>query len=165
MASIRKRRGKWQVRVRRDGVAVTKTFTFRRDASTWAREIETKADRALAVPNTRVLKQTRLAELVTRYKDEVTPKKRGADNEVIVLNAFLRHAICQKKLADLTVADFVKYRDERLKEAKNNTLRRQLSPIQNMFKVAHKQWGLPIPINLVAALDTRPGAGRTGAPL
>jgi ATP-dependent DNA ligase len=48
MASIRKHRGKWQVRVRRDGVAVTKTFSLRKDASAWAREIETNADRAVA---------------------------------------------------------------------------------------------------------------------
>ena len=96
MASIRKHRGKWQVRVRRDGVAVTKTFTLRKDASAWAREIEAKADRAWLPPNTRILKQMTLADLVTRYKDEVTPKKKGADNEVIVLDAFLRHAVRQK---------------------------------------------------------------------
>ena len=49
MASIRKHRGKWQARVRRDGVAVTKTFTLRKDASAWAREIETRADRSSAI--------------------------------------------------------------------------------------------------------------------
>ena len=38
---------------------------------------------------------------------------------------------------------------------KVNTLKRQLNPIQNMFKVAYKEWGLPIPINPVAALRFR----------
>lgn len=155
MTSIRKHRRKWQARVRRDGVAITKTFTLRKDASAWARETETKADRALLPSNPRILKHMTLADLVTRYRNEVTPSKKGADNEVIILDAFLRHAICQKKLAHLTVADFIEYRDERLRVVKNNTLRRQLSPIQNMFKVAHREWGLPIPVNPVQAMGIK----------
>ena len=152
MATIRKHRRKWQVRVRRDGVAVSKTFTLRKDADAWAREIEVKADRALLPPNSRILKQITLADLVSRYKDDVTPNKKGAANEVVVLDAFLRHPICQKRLSELTVGDFARYRDERLAKVKVNTLKRQLNPIQNMFKVAYKEWGLPIPINPVAAL-------------
>ena len=66
MANIRKHRGKWQVRVRRDGVAVTKTFSLRKDASEWAREIEAKADRGLLPTNTRILKRMTLADLVAR---------------------------------------------------------------------------------------------------
>jgi hypothetical protein len=30
---------------------------------------------------------------VTRYRDEVVPRKRGAGSETLTLNAFLRHAI------------------------------------------------------------------------
>jgi hypothetical protein len=40
MASIRKHRDKWQVRVRRDGVALTKTFTLKHDAEQWARQTD-----------------------------------------------------------------------------------------------------------------------------
>jgi hypothetical protein len=39
MASVRKHRGRWQVRVRRHGVALTKTFTLKQDAEQWARNI------------------------------------------------------------------------------------------------------------------------------
>lgn len=152
LASIRRHRDRWQVRVRRDGVAVTKSFLLRRDAEQWARQTELKADRRELPPDIKQLSRITLAELVTRYRREVTPRKKSADTEVIVLDAFLRHPICKKRLSDLTVADFAHYRDERLLDVKVNTVRRQLNPIQNLFKVAHKEWGLPIAINPVAAL-------------
>lgn len=155
MANIRKMRDKYQARVKRGGRVLAKSFPTRRDAKLWARDLEAKADRAELPPDIRILKGVTLADLVTRYKNEVTPKKKGADDEIVVLNAFLRHPICQKRLAHLNVGDFASYRDERLKEVKNNTLRRQLSPIQNMFKVAYKEWRLPIPINPVAALGLK----------
>lgn len=150
MAAIRKHRGRWQVRVRRDGVSATKTFTLKQDAKAWATQIEAKAERGELPPDIKKLAQTTLADLIRRYRDEVSPTKKGAKMETIVLNAFLRHAICNKRLSELTVADFNRYRDERLGKVKVNTLRRQLNPIQNMFKVARKEWGLPLPTNPVA---------------
>ena len=157
VASIRRHRGKWQVRVRRDGVAVTRSFIVRRDAEQWARHIEAKAGCGDVPPDIRQLAKITLAELVTRYRDEVTTRKKGAEMETTVLNAFLRHPICGKRLSDLTASDFTQYRDQRLQKVKTNTLRRQLNPIQNMFNVARREWGLPIPINPVVALDLKAG--------
>ncbi|MEZ2142649.1 site-specific integrase [Bradyrhizobium sp. DN5] len=155
MATIRKRRGKWQVRVRRDGVALTKTFTVKQDAQTWARQTEAKAERRELPPDIKKLAQITLADLVTRYRDEVTVRKKGAEMETTILDAFLRHPICKKRLCDLTTADFARYRDERLKVVKNNTLRRQLNPVQNMFNIARKEWEVPMPSNPVAALNLK----------
>jgi integrase len=152
MASIRKHRDKWQVRVRRDGVAVTKTFTAKQDAQTWARQTEAKAERRELPPDIKKLAHITLADLIKRYRDEVTIRKKGAEMETTVLNAFLRHPICKKRLCDLTTADFARYRDERLQEIRDNSLRRQLNPIQNMFNVAKKEWDIPIPLNPVSAL-------------
>ena len=157
MATIRKRRDKWQVRVRRDGAALTKTFTFKKDAEQWARHIEVKAERRDLPPDIGELAKITLADLVTRYRDEVTPGKKGVEMETIVLNAFLRHPVCKKKLSDLTTADLAKYRDERLQDIKPNSLKRQLNPIQNMFNVARKEWGIPIPVNLISALGFKAG--------
>jgi integrase len=155
MASIRRHREKWQVRVRRDGVSVTKSFLVRRDAELWARHTELKADRGDLPPDIKQLARISLGELVVRYRNEVTPRKKSADMETIVLDAFLRHPICKKRLSDLSVADFAKYRDERLRDVKTNTVRRQLNPIQNLFTVALREWGLPIHTNPVAALSLK----------
>ncbi|SHL54951.1 tyrosine-type recombinase/integrase [Bradyrhizobium lablabi] len=157
MATIRKHRGKWQVRVRREGIVLTKTFTAKQDAGTWGRLTELRAERHELPPDMKQLSQITLADLVRRYRNEVSPSKKGADVEAAVLNAFLRHAICKKRLCDVTTADFAKYRDERLRHIKPNSLRRQLNPIQNMFKVARKDWGIPVLVNPVSALEFKAG--------
>ena len=46
MATIRKRGGKWQVQVRRQGMhPASRSFALKSDAARWARQTETEADR------------------------------------------------------------------------------------------------------------------------
>jgi integrase len=157
MATIRRHRDKWQVRVRRDGVALTKTFTLKQDAEQWARHTEVKAERRELPPSVKLLAKLSLADLVIRYRDDITPRKKGAALEAVILNAFLRHPICRKRLSDLTVADFARYRDERLRDIKPNSLKRVLTPVQNMFNVAKREWGIPMASNPVSALAFKAG--------
>jgi integrase len=148
MASIRKRHDKWQVQFRRKGACpVTRSFLNRRDAETWARQIEVQADRYDLPVSPTLLKRYTLGELVQRYLTTESPRKKGYEREVIILSAFLRHPICSKSLADLSAFDFVNYRDERLKTIKPSSLQRQLSPLHNLFEVARSEWGLPIKEN------------------
>ena len=91
----------------------------------------------------KALQQVTLGQLVERYRDTVSVKKRGSDVERIVLAAFLRHPICRKRLSEIGPEDFAAYRDERLKTVKPSTLKRELSPLHNMFAVASDEWGLP----------------------
>ena len=156
MPAIRKRCGKYQVQIRRQGQPdSSRTFSTIRDAKEWARTVEVQADRCELGPDRKSLKRISLAVLVVRYRDEVAINKRGARDEVIVLNAFLRHPICQRALSELSTADFAKYRDERLLEVKPATLRRQLNPIQNMFEVARDEWGIPIKENPLTKLKLK----------
>lgn len=107
MATIRKHREKYQVQVRRQGFpAVSRSFHKLTDAKEWARLMETQADRQELAPSRRKLSKISLGELVKRYRDEVVPSKKGAEIESIILNAFLRHSICRKSLAELSTADF-----------------------------------------------------------
>ena len=41
-----------------------------------------------------------MADIMTRYRDEVVPRKRGADRETLLLNAFLRHPLAQVALSE-----------------------------------------------------------------
>lgn len=153
MASIRKHRGKWQVQVRRKGTRpVTKSFMQHKDAEAWARQTEIEIDRNSLPEDPRHLNRHTLGELVVRYRDTVTPRKRAAKVETAVLNAFLRHPICSKKLNELGQGDFARYRDERLREVKPRSLQRMLSPIQNLFEIARSEWGLPIRENPIGKL-------------
>src|SRR5262249_40246161 len=64
-----------------------------------------------------------------------------------VLNHFLHHPICSRSLSELRTADFAAYRDERLKEIKPASLKRELGPIRHMFEITRREWGLPLPNN------------------
>jgi integrase len=154
MATIRKRRDKYEVQVRHAGLPhVSKTFLVLKHAQAWARLTEVHADRRDLPADPKVLQQVTVGELVARYRDTVSVRKRGHDVERIVLNAFLLHPICRRRLSEITTTHFAQYRDERLGEVKPATLKRQLGPIRNMFNVARDEWGLPIRENPLAKLQ------------
>jgi hypothetical protein len=129
MATIRKRGSKWQVQVRRMGCpALSRSFYVLKDAKAWARQVELQADRGELPSDPKVLRRITLGELVERYRDTVSVKKRGYDVERIVLTAFLKNPICRRALSEIRAEDFAFYRDERLKVIKASTLKRELAP-------------------------------------
>ena len=153
MATIRRKNDKWQVQIRRKGFApVSKTFNKKTDAQEWARTMELKADRKDLPKDARELDDLVLGDLVDRYISEIVGRKKSREIETIILNAFKRHKICKKALSTLTMDDWNKYRDERLLTIKAKTLKRILSPIQNMFTVAMTDWELPIRENPISKL-------------
>jgi hypothetical protein len=102
MATIRRRGNRWQVQVRRTGhPEVSKSFLSRKDAEAWSRQTEVEVDRTALPHDPRQLERHTLGELVIRYRDTITPLKKAAAVEKTVLNAFLRHPICSKKLSEL----------------------------------------------------------------
>jgi hypothetical protein len=97
MAAIRKLRGKWQAMVRRKGLAPrSKSFDKRTDAEKWARDRETQVDVAGFVPDTKLAEQTTLAQILARYRDEISPMKRSAKTEAIRINAMPRRDVCRR---------------------------------------------------------------------
>ncbi len=153
MASIRKRGNKFQVQVRRkEQGSLSRSFHNREDAKRWARNMEVLADNWELPCTKKSLEQHILGDLVVRYVQSVTPSKKSASYETIILNAFIEHPICLLKLSRLTHQDFAKYRDERLKVIKPASLKRQLNPIRHMFEVARHEWGIPIRENPLAKL-------------
>jgi hypothetical protein len=115
MATLRKRGMKWQVQIRRKGQSpLSRSFTLKRDAEIWAREMERRADLRELPADLKLLDRYTLGDLVRRYRDMVTPHKRGGDYERVILTAFLRHRLSSKRPSDITTRDFAAYRDERL---------------------------------------------------
>jgi dsDNA-binding SOS-regulon protein len=81
MASIRKRGDTYQVRVIRKGFpAESRTFKTRQEAERWARSVEAAMEQRQYVSN-RPAETTLLADLLKRYRETVTPQKRGARDE------------------------------------------------------------------------------------
>lgn len=161
MASIRKRDSKFQVQVRRQGqTPLTRTFHKLSDAKEWARLVETQADRYELAPNRRELAVITLSDLVTRYRDTVTPKKKGSKTEAIMLSAFLRQDICKKSLSNLTTADFAAFRDERLQTVKPASVRRQIMTVQAIFTKAMAEWKIPLKSNPLVGLKLASGENK-----
>jgi len=157
MASIRLRKGKWQVQVRRTGCPdISKSFIMKSDASAWARQMEVAADRHDLPVDPRVLIRTTVGDLITRYRDTITPSKRGRDNETIILNALLRQNFTKLTLAEITPKEFSVYRDQRYRQVKSTTIRRELSLLQHTFRLAKDEWGLPIGSNPLAGIRRPP---------
>ena len=76
MGSIRTRNGKFQAQVRREGVKpISKTFYTKKDAQVWVRGIESRID-ACEV-NVAMPKLLTLRDLLVRYADEITPRKKA----------------------------------------------------------------------------------------
>src|SRR5690606_29443600 len=132
---------------------LSRSFIHRQDAEKWARSVELGLDRTLLPSDPRVLRQISLGDLVRRYMEAVSPRKKSCEIERIELRAFLRHQICAKKVSELRTVDFADYRDERLRAVKPTSLKRTLAPIRHLFEVARKEWGLPISENPIAALN------------
>jgi integrase len=147
LATIRLRGDKYHAQVRRDGQQNTKSFALKRDAEAWARKMEVQVDRNELPEDQSILKSLTLADLVIRYRDTISPMKKNKKWEEIVLNAFLRHLICKKRLSQLTSSDFARYRDERLKYVKPRSIQREFSPLHNLFEIARDEWGIPLKEN------------------
>ena len=115
MGNIRKRHGKFQAQVRREGVRpIYKTFTNRKDAVVWVRGIEARID--AGETNVSAPKAITLSDLLTRYSQEVTPAKKGCDTEQRRLNRLLKDSIATTPLSKLTSAKLAEFRDRRLND-------------------------------------------------
>lgn len=110
------------MQIRRKGWPTqTKTLRTKVDAEVWARSIESKMDKGTFVDRSRAFEET-LADLIERYRREVTDKRPGEASRVAEnarLDRFLREEkeLCAYAIARLRPEHFIEYRDRRLTQA------------------------------------------------
>ncbi len=115
MATLRKRNGKWQVQVGRQGHSpVSKSFLNRKDAEAWAKDVERRLDQGEALPARQASDSRTLGDLLVTYGDKITPQKKSASVERYRIDKILRHSIANTPAAKLMPAQVASYRDERL---------------------------------------------------
>ncbi|WP_235664542.1 Shufflon-specific DNA recombinase [Pseudomonas amygdali] len=150
MATIRNRgEYQWEAQIRRKGYpAQRKTFETKSDAQAWARMIESEIDRGIFVSRVEA-ERTAFHQLIDRYISEIAPKHKGAYSEIKRLEALKRHPLATRIVATLTSSDFARYRDERLKIRKGNTVKRELALFQCVIEVARREWGIHLAENPV----------------
>ncbi|GJE61681.1 Tyrosine recombinase XerC [Methylobacterium trifolii] len=139
-----------------------KSFDTKTDAERWARSLEAELDRNGVLPDTRLAENSTLAQILTRYRDTVSPEKRSAVTEIARINAILRRAITHRTMTRLSTADIAAYRDERLKTVAPATVIRELNTISHAIDTARREWDIHLSQN-PCKLVRRPSApkGRT----
>lgn len=152
MAAFRKRGGKWQARVKKDGHTIEKTFVIKADAERWARKIEVELE-GRALRKESVAHRFTLAEALVRYSREFTPRKRGAAIELVRIRALSQHPLAPRALSTIRPTDIARYRDQRLQAGMSaSTLAKELGLLSSVFKVAHAEWGMDDLVNPVTGI-------------
>jgi integrase len=148
MATFTNRGGKWQVKVRKDGVSRSATFPTKKEAQAWATALEAEIN-SLKYGN--IPKKT-FGEIVARYLDEVTPTKKGARSEHYRLERML--GLGDDKAGKPRVPDelvttlntvlaghhFSAWKDRRLKKVKVASVLREWATLSHVCTVAFKEW-------------------------
>jgi hypothetical protein len=137
LATITKRKAGWQVQIRRNGFPPL------------SRPISLPA--SYAPPTT-------LHDILTRYRDEVTPVKKGRKQEQSRIKIILSHPIAKRFLATLRSADFALYRDDRLQQVSGTTVIKELNLLAHAIDTARRDWSIHMdnPVRLIK----RPKANR-----
>lgn len=152
MATIVKRGTTFQAKIRRHGYPLqTASFDTRAQAEAWARMIESEMDRGIFV-NRYLAEQTLFSYVLTRYRDEVTPQKAGAEAECYKIAALLQDRISQYSMAALSSQVVADYRDRRLKKVSPSTVNRELNLIGAVITAAIKDYGIPMSANPVSMI-------------
>jgi integrase len=146
MSYIRKlKSGKWQVSIRRKNYPnITKTFNEKSLASQYGRDIENKMDRSVFEDYTAAATTT-LGQILTKYRDEITPKKKGHKEEAPKINLLLRHQISSYNLMQLKSSHLYKLKEEMLQTKAPKTVNDYLHLISHTWKTAKRVWNMSLP--------------------
>jgi hypothetical protein len=142
MATFRKRSNGWQARIQRKGYPdIAKTFKLHSEAVNWAKEVEYKIYKGLFHVHLKN-KEATLAELLERYRKEITPNKKSNKPELYRIKGWLNSDLADIYISNLRSSDFASYRDARLKLGKaGNTVKQELALISHLYFVARAEWG------------------------
>lgn len=139
MASIQKLARGYRAHVYVKGVRDSQVFRTQREAKAWAeaRTAELRADEGKAPSE----KHT-LAQAMRKYREEVSPKKRGGRWEVIRLTALLSDPNFPhgELMGNLTTTHFADWRDARLRQVQAGSVLREISLISALLEVARIEW-------------------------
>lgn len=141
MAYLRKLpSGNWSAQIDRAGVRLSQSFPTKAHAKEWATKTEAEI---LAKRRGQTVRRT-LKQALERYKQDVSPKKRGGPWEERRIEFMLGKdglPFAEKWLEELTPDDFGKWRDLRLKGVKGSTVNRDFNLLSAVLSIARDEWG------------------------
>lgn len=140
----------WQAKIRKKGFPVqSRTFMYKDDAEKWIRATEHELETSGFVDR-REAEKNSLAEVLQRYKREISPSKKSAEIEAIKIDVILRDsALAKLKMSAITSTAIAAWRDRRLKHVTGATVNREIDIISSVLNHARREWGIhvenPIP--------------------
>ena len=147
MANVRKnRQGKWSVQIRKlNQKNIYKTFISKATATAWAKEVETLIDKKQFEDYSDSTRFT-FGELVEKYRNEITPKKKGKREETYKLNFLIRHDISKHNLLELQTKHIYEFKAELLDSGKAPaTINKYLHYIYTIWETAKVEWSMSLP--------------------
>jgi integrase len=147
MATIEKRgEGQWRAKVRRAGhKPLSQTFETFDEAKKWADVIEGKISDGEENVGKEKERKARLRELLTRYRDEITPTKKGARQEGNRIDQWLAEPMADWVLTAVKSTDIAAWRDRRTAEGKApSTISNSMNLLSSVFRVAISEWGYQV---------------------
>ena len=143
MATIENREGAWRVKIRKRGIAESKTFRTRYQAKAWAMAKELEADQA----RSGALPKKTLQQALERYWESISTQKRGARWERIRFTSWCNQdspgyiPFVGSIISEVTPKDVSEHRDRMLARVAPGTVIRELGLLSGVFEVARKEWG------------------------
>jgi integrase len=139
VASIKPYKSGWRVQLYVAGVRDSATFRLKREAENWA---AVRKAEILAEKNTAPGCKFTLGQALEKYRDEVSPGKRGSRWEEIRINAMLRMPSMPIALpiGEVGTPQMAVWRDERLESVSSSTVLRELALLSAMFEAARREW-------------------------
>lgn len=164
VANIRPRAGgTYQVQIRRRGLPPqVRTFPSLKEAKIWARAVESSIDSGRFI-DPAPLRKTTLREIFQRYREEVSPTKKGHHSEVLRLQALERAPLASLALVDISAPGVAAYRDGLLRAGRMpSTVNRTLNLISSVLNHARREWALQVenPLKDVRRPSAGPGRDR-----
>jgi integrase len=145
MATITKREnGKWQAKCRRKGYSVqSKTFRMKSEASMWARDVENAMDQSV-FRSTCAAESLTIANGLEKYWAEALSNKKSADKMKYMIDR-LKIVFKAFRMIDLSIDAIRDYKSYRLKQVKNETVRKELSMLKRFINYAMSVWQIHLP--------------------
>ena len=147
VASIRRQGKSWQAIVRRKGHPTKSQFFPKKAlAEAWARKIEEEVSKKLHFNN--LASETTVEALMNKYKEDITPRKRGAGVEKYRIATVIEH-LGDHTLTDLSPTTIIEFVDERLEDVSSDSVRKELNVLSQAIDAGMALWKIELPANPV----------------
>ena len=143
MGSIRQRKWRYQVLVRRKGYPTrTKSFLNLKDAQRWERTQEQEID--TLPPGYPPLCGNHVSDLLRQFQSSVLPSLRGQKQEASRLRR-INNEFGSVPAQELRNHHLAAYRDRRLREVGPQTVKHEINLLRRVLKMASEEWGISLP--------------------